>query len=130
MGSLFNVARLIELVRFYQAALVNAAFGFGLYLIFIRMGLNIYLAQILSHVMGMAFNYFTYSHHVFRGAAPAKLRFAATYTINYFIGLGLLFIGSYFIKSPYLLGFIILVLVSVINYIFLKNIVFVKKLTL
>lgn len=130
MGGAINVARLIELFRFYQAALVNAAFGFGLYVLFVRLGLNIYAAQIISHIMGMTFNYFTYSRHVFRNSAPAKLKFAATYTINYFVGLGLLFVGSFFIKSPYIVGFFVLILASIVNYFLLKYVVFVKRLTL
>lgn len=130
MGGAINFARLMELVRFYQAAMVNAAFGFGLYVIFVRFGLNIYAAQIVSHALGMTFNYFTYSRHVFRDSAPAKLKFAATYTINYLIGLALLFVGSFFIESPYVVGFVVLILASFINYFLLKYVVFVKRLTL
>lgn len=130
MGGVFNVARLVEIVRFYQAAFVNAAFGFGLYAIFVRFGLNIYFAQILSHLLGMTFNYFTYSRHVFRDSAPAKSKFVITYTINYFIGLVLLFVGALFIDSPYIVGIFVLILASFINYFLLKYVVFVKRITL
>jgi putative flippase GtrA len=74
--------------------------------------------------MGMTFNYFTYSRHVFRDAAPAKLRFMLSYGVNYLIGLAALAVVSRFVASPYLAGLGAAVIVSVINYFALKHLVF------
>ncbi len=128
MARPINLAAILELVRFYQAALVNALFGFGLYALLIRLGLNIYVAQIVSHCIGAMFNYFTYRKHVFRDAEPAKLRFVLTYVFQYFLGLFLLFIFHYVIESPYLLGIVVLIVSSVVNYFALKYLVFAKRL--
>ena len=128
MASRIGWARLVELSRFYQAAAVNALFGFGMYAGFVALGMNIYLAQIVAHCLGVAFNYVTYSRHVFRDAGPAKARFLAIYVVNYFIGLGSLALVARFVASPYLAGLIALVLASVINYFALKHIVFIKRI--
>lgn len=121
--------RLLELWRYYQAGVVNTAFGFGLYALLVWLGLNMFAAQLLSHLAGMAFNYLMYSRHVFRGAAPAKLRFILSYGVNYLVGLATLALVSRFIHSPYLAGFTSTVIVSVINYFALKHLVFRAKAT-
>lgn len=120
-------ARLMELWRYYQTGVVNTAFGLGSYALLVWLGLNMFAAQLLSHLMGMAFNYFSYSRHVFRDAGPAKLRFTLSYAVNYLLGLGTLAAVARFIASPYLAGFVCAVIVSVINYFALKYLVFRAK---
>lgn len=119
--------RMGELWRYYQAGLINMAFGFSLYAILVAAGLNIYTAQIISHVLGVAFNYFTYSRHVFRDAGPSKFRFVISYGINYLLSVGMLTATTMWIQSPYIAGLIVVITVSLINYFALKHIVFVAK---
>jgi putative flippase GtrA len=118
--------RLFEIVRFYAAGAVNAGFGFGLYALLVWIGLDRYPAQLVAHVTGVAFNYLTYSRHVFRDSGPAKLRFAASYTVNYFISLAMLAAASAFIASPYLAGLASILATSIINYFMLRYLVFNK----
>lgn len=122
-----RLGRLTELWRYYQAGIVNTAVGYGMFAAFVHFGLNIFLAQICSHVLGAVFNYLTYSRHVFRESAPARLRFTLSYIGNYFAGLLTLWIISHFIFSPYLAGFVTLVIVSLLNYFALKHLVFHKR---
>jgi putative flippase GtrA len=117
-------SRLRQLMRFYQAAIINTTFGLSTYFLLVWLGLNLYAAQAISHVMGMTFNYFTYSRHVFRGASPAKIRFALSYIIYYFVNLASLFIISRFILSPYVAGFLAAFSTSLLNYFILKRFVF------
>jgi putative flippase GtrA len=124
-----QLARLGELFRYYQAGLINMAFGFSLYAMLVATGLNIYVAQIISHVLGVAFNYFTYSRHVFRDAGPSKLRFVVSYGVNYLLSAGMLAAVTIWIKSPYIAGLIVVVTVSLINYFALKHIVFATNKT-
>ncbi|WHU03064.1 MULTISPECIES: GtrA family protein [unclassified Sphingomonas] len=119
--------RLIELWRYYQAGVVNTAFGLGAYALLVWLGLNMFVAQLVAHVAGVAFNYITYSRHVFRDAGPAKLRFTMSYVVNYLIGLATLACVALVIKSPYLAGLITAVLVSILNYFILKHFIFVRK---
>ena len=113
-----------RLWRYYQAGIVNTAFGYGLYALFVALGLNMYLAQIVAHLLGMTFNYFTYSRHAFQDSDVSKGRFILSYAVNYLFGLAALWVASQFIASPYLAGFVAVIVVSLINYLILKNWVF------
>ena len=123
----FRSARLLELWRYGQAGAVNAAFGFLTYSLFVWLGLNIFAAQIIATILGTAFNYFTYSRHVFRAAAPAKLRFALSYVGNYLVSLFMLAAASRVVESPYVAGLIAIVATAVVNYFALKYLVFRRQ---
>ena len=116
-----------RLWRYYQAGIVNTAFGYGLFALFVALGLNMYVAQIASHLLGMAFNYFTYSRHAFHDSDVSKSRFIASYAVNYLLGLGALWAVSQAVASPYLAGLIAVVIVSLINYFILKHWVFTAR---
>ena len=117
-------ARLQELWRYYQAGVVNTAFGYGVYALLVWLGMNVFAAQLVSHVIGVAFNYLTYSRHVFSGAETAKLRFVLSYGLNYVMGLAALVAATRVIASPYLAGAAAVVLVSIINYFVLRHFFF------
>lgn len=117
-------ARILELGRYFLAGGVNTAFGFGLYALLVWLGLNMYLAQMIAHCLGMAFNYVSYSRHVFRETTSAKLRFVLSYALNYVMGLVGLVAVSQIIASPYAAGFMAILIVSVINYFVLRLFVF------
>ncbi len=119
----------VELIRFYQAALVNTGFGLSVFMIFISVGVELYLAQIISHLIGMAFNYFTYSRHVFRDALPAKIRFLFAYFINYVLGVAVLYVVTIFIVSPYIAVIMTVAITSIVNFALLKYAVFTKSVT-
>lgn len=114
----------MEIVRYYQAGVINTAFGLGMYAALVWAGLGIYAAQALSHVLGMGFNYVTYSRHVFSESGPAKTRFVLSYAVNYVLGVGVLALVSRGIENPYLSGFVSAVIVSAVNFFFLKLFVF------
>ena len=119
--------RLVEVWRYYQAGIVNTAFGLGAYALLVWLGVNMYAAQLISHTAGVAFNYLTYTRHVFRDAAPAKLRFVLSYAGNYLMGLAALAAVATVVRSPYLAGLIATVLVSIVNYFILKHWIFQRK---
>lgn len=116
--------RVVEIVRYYQAGILNTLFGLGAYALLVHFGLGRYAAQAIAHVAGMAFNYLSYSRHVFRDAGPAKMRFVVSYGINYLAGLTTLALVSRVIASPYIAGFLTTFIVSVGNYFVLKLVVF------
>jgi putative flippase GtrA len=122
-------ARLTEIWRYYQAAILNTAFGLGAYSLLVWQGINIYAAQLIAHLLGTMFNYFTYSRHVFRGAEPAKLRFAVSYAGNYLMGLATLYCVARVVTSPYLAGLVTAVLVSFLNFFVLKYLIFARRAT-
>lgn len=120
----FNWERWKELARFYQAAIVNTAFGLGLYYLFVAIGLDRFVAQLSSHLLGMAFNYLSYSTHVFRAARPAMGRFVISYALNYGLGVAALYAFSKIVENPYVAGTLAMGAVSIINFFMLKLFVF------
>ena len=118
-----------RLWRYYQAGVVNTAFGFCLYALFVWMGMNIYLAQILSHTLGVVFNYFSYSRYAFADSQASKIRFGLSYIGNYFLGLACLAVVAQFIVSPYLAGLVSTLFVSLVNFFVLNKLVFNSKRT-
>ena len=127
MGEVKALSSIERLWRYYQAGIVNTAFGYGLYASFVALGLNMYLAQIVAHLLGMAFNYITYSRHAFHDSDVSKSRFVASYAVNYLLGLGALWATSQVVASPYLAGLIAVGIVSLINYFILKHWVFTAR---
>ena len=119
--------RIGELMRFYQAAAVNTAFGYGLFALLIWAGANLYAAQIAAHVAGVAFNYLTYSRHGFRDASASKTRFVLAYALNYLGNLGLLAAFHLFVPSPYAAGLLATIGASLVNYFALRHAVFVSR---
>lgn len=119
-----RLPRLFEVLRYYQAGLVNLGFGIGCYMALVWTGMNIFLAQAISHVAGTAFNYFTYSRFVFRTTKPAKLRFVLSYLGSYMLNLAALAACARFIANPYWAGIAAAFLVSIVMYFGLRRLVF------
>lgn len=113
-----------RLIRYYQAGLVNAAVGPGLFMLFIYLGMNVYLGQLLSHLIGMAFNYFSYSRYAFAGIPGSKINFIIAYTVNYVLSAAALAAFTRLGLSPYLAGLLAIGVVSIINFFVLKRFVF------
>lgn len=110
--------------RYYKVGVINTLFGYGIYALLLSMGLNMYAAQIIGHIIGVAFNYFTYSRHVFQDVSASKLRFILSYTLNYAVGLIFLALSAIILPSPYLAGLLAMVITSIINFIVLRRYVF------
>ena len=111
-------------VRYYVVGGINTAFGFGLYSALVWLGLNLYLAQLISVPIAVAFNYFTYSRHVFRGHDRRPGRFIGTYVYIYLQGVALLALIHHFVANPYASGFIGLLVGTAISYFVLRRFAF------
>jgi putative flippase GtrA len=118
------VVRFDRLLRYFGVGIINSAVGFGLYALFVSLTKNIYLAQILAHLIGMVFNYAMFRAHVFPGAVASIARYIGAYTVNYGLSLGCLYFFHHIIASPYLAGLLALITVAVVNYFVLKSLVF------
>ncbi|MEJ7925878.1 GtrA family protein [Sphingobium sp. AN641] len=116
-----------RLFRYYQAGVINMAFGYGLFALFVWAGMDMYVAQIVSHVLGVAFNYFTYSRYTFAGQPGSRMRFILSYAGNYVLNLATLALVATVVESPYIAGLIATIFVSVVNFFVLKRLVFSEK---
>lgn len=124
MFDLRSAAEWKQVWRYYQAGVVNALFGYGLYSLLIALHFNMYFSQAASHLAGMAFNYYTYSRYTFKSQQSSKSAFILSYAANYLIGLFFIWTASLFNASPYVAGLISIVLTSAVNYFLLRLIVF------
>ena len=115
------------MIRYYGVGVINTAFGFGLYSALVWAGLNLFVAQIISHFTGVIFNYFMFKRHVFTSHDAAVSHYIGAYALNYLLGLGALFVLHQFIASPFAAGFLTLLVVSMINYFVLKHLVFIRR---
>src|SRR5581483_7550712 len=95
----------------------------------VTLRVNLFAAQLIAHVLGMAFNYFMFRRWVFRGSRRAILRYIGAYAVNYGLGLAFLAAAHAVIRSPYADGLIAIVLTSAVNYVILKFAVFTRETT-
>lgn len=117
----------LRLWRYYQVGVLNTLFGYGTFAALVALGMNMYAAQIVSHIAGMAFNYISYSRYAFGDRQASKGRFILSYIANYFIGLFFIWAAARLIPSPYIDGVISIVFTSLVNYFMLKFLVFRTK---
>jgi len=119
--------RIGQLIRYYQAAAINTAFGFGIYALMIWLGVNLYVAQVIAQVLGVTFNYFTYSRHAFREETASKTSFVLAYIGNYLVNLVSLWAFAQVIGSAYVAGLASTIAASLVNYLVLRSLVFRRR---
>lgn len=114
----------LQLLRYYIAGIINLAFGYVLFAIFVWAGLQVFVAQAVGYVIGVIFNYFTYSRIAFTGQQGGKASFLASYVVNYIVSFGFLWLVLQVIASPYIAGLVVTIAVSLVNYLVLRKWVF------
>ncbi len=115
---------LLQLLRYYIAGIINMAFGYLLFAALIWLGLQVYLAQAVGYLLGVMFNYVTYSRIAFTGQRGGKASFVASYLANYVVSLIFLWAALRVLTSPYVAGLVVTVAVSLVNYLVLRKWVF------
>jgi putative flippase GtrA len=116
-----------QLWRFIKTGLVNTLFGYALYAAAIAIGLQLFVAQTVATIIAIAFNYFSYSHYVFDGIRPSRVRFLLSYALNYLVNLGALALSAVILRSPYLAGLLAIAVAATVNFIVLRRCVFVSR---
>lgn len=114
----------LQLARYYAAAALNLMFGYVLFAFLVWLGLQVFVAQAVGYVLGVIFNYVTYSRIAFTGKQGGKLSFVASYVVNYLISVGFLWLVLKAVPSPYAAGLVVTIAVSLVNYLVLKKWVF------
>lgn len=79
-------------IKFLGVGLLNTAFGYSTYAIFIFSGISYSIALLMATFAGITFNYFSFGKMVFqsRGGLYVFMKFVATYSAVYFINLAAL----------------------------------------
>ena len=116
-----------QLWRFLKVGVLNTLFGYALYASLVAIGLQMFVAQIVGTVIAVAFNYFTYSQHVFHAAPTSRMRFVLSYALNYLVSLAMLAVAAMAFPSPYLAGFVATIATAAINFVVLRRFVFAAR---
>ena len=124
-----GLRRLDQFWAYVRVGALNAAFGYGVYALLLFVGVNLFAAQIIAHLLGMVFNYFMFRRHVFQGSRAAVLPYIAAYAVNYGLSLVTLAGLNRVLESDYLAGFLSIVFVALVNFVVLKFLVFLPRST-
>ena len=116
-----------QLWRFLKVGALNTLFGYALYAALVAIGLQMFVAQTVGTVIAVAFNYVTYSRHVFAGAPASRLRFVLSYALNYLVSLAALALSALVFPSPYVAGLFATMVAAAINFIVLRRFVFTAR---
>ena len=114
----------LPVIRYYAVGILNMAFGYVLFAGFVALGMQVFVAQAVGYVIGVAFNFFTYSRLAFAGQQANRVNYLGSYVINYFLSVALLWCILQVLSSPYVAGILVTLIVSALNYVYLKTYVF------
>ena len=115
----------IQFLRFLAVGGINTAFGYGVFALFIWIGLHYVLAALLGEICGILFNFKTTGTIVF-GSKDNRLifRFFGVYLFAYLLRVGLLRAFKYFGVGPLVAAAVILLPISLLVYLLQRRFVF------
>ena len=118
----------IQFLRFLAVGGINTAFGYGVFALFIWIGLHYVLAALLGEICGILFNFKTTGTIVF-GSRDNRLifRFFGVYLFAYLLRVGLLKTFKYFGVGPLVAAAVILLPISLLVYFLQRRLVFSAK---
>ncbi len=118
-----------QMIRFLCVGVMNTAFAYGLYALFIFLGLHYAAAVLGSTLIGICFSFKTFGKWVFFNTDNRRLiRFFAVYGGCYFINVGLLkMLTEAGLDNWYAAGLISSLIVAGISFVLNKFFVFSKK---
>lgn len=112
-------------MRFLFVGGVNTLFGYGMFALFIFVGLHYAAASAAATVVGVLFNFVTTGTIVFQNRAPKLIfRFVAAYCVSYVVGVGALWVFNQFQVSNYIAGAIITLPMAIFSFFLMRTFVF------
>jgi len=115
----------IQPVKFALVGLLNTGWSYLLYAAFLYLGLNYWLASLLTIVLSVGVGFLTQGNLVFGGATRKALpRFIAVWVLIYAVYLAVVSVAQYGGINNYLGGLIATPLVAVLSYILQRRFVF------
>ena len=111
--------------RFILVGLLNTAFGYGAYALFLYVGMHFAWASLLATVLGILFNFFTTGRIVFRNTNYRRIgRFFLVYGVVYLFNVMGLAIFDHLRIDLYLAGLLLIPPAAVIGYLLNRRFVF------
>lgn len=118
-----------QIIRFLIIGCINTAFAYGLYALFIFIGLHYTLAVLLANIIGICFSFKTLGTLVFDNPDNSRIiKFFSVYIIGYFLNIGILrLLSATLLPNLYWAGMISSLLVAMFSFCANKYFVFRKK---
>lgn len=115
-----------QLFSFLLVGILNTIFGYGLFALFIYLGLYYPLAVLLSTILGVLFNFKTIGKLVFGSSDNGLiLRFALVYVITYLLNIFFLWLFKRLgFENMYINGFVLLIPLAAVSFLLNKFFVF------
>jgi len=116
-------------VRFILVGILNTIMGYGLFVLFIYLGLHYSLAVLLSTILGVLFNYKSIGKLVFNTHNNDRIyHFIGVYIFLYLLNVASLWgLSSIGLENMYVAGAILLAPLAIISYALNKSFVFIKR---
>jgi len=115
----------IPFLRFLVVGGINTVFGYGVFALFILLGLHYVLAVLLGQICGILFNFKTTGTIVFKNRNNRLIfRFFGVYVITYFSIVGLLKLFDMAGVTPLVAGAIIVLPMGVVSFLLMRKLVF------
>lgn len=118
-----------KFIKFILVGILNTAFGYSLFALFIFLNMHYSLAVFLSTVLGVLFNFKTIGKLVFDSHDNSLIfRFIFVYVLLYLINISCLwFFKISGFENMYINGFVLLIPLALISFILNKKFVFKGK---
>ena len=113
-------------IRFILVGILNTMVGYGLFALFIYLGLHYSLAVLFSTILGILFNFKSIGKLVFNSNNNERIyHFIGVYVLLYLLNVsGLWGLSSIGMENMYVAGAILLAPLAIISFILNKNFVF------
>lgn len=115
-------------IRFLAVGGVNTLFGFGAYSLLILTGMAVWLALLVSMLLGTMFNFLTTGGYVFQKLSLARFpRFVLCYLLVYFINLELIELILTLLNNKILAQAILVFPMAMLSYFLMARFVFASR---
>lgn len=115
-----------QAVKFLLVGIMNTAFGYSLFALFIYLDLYYPLAVLFSTILGVLFNFKTIGKLVFGSSDNGLIfRFILVYVITYLLNIYFLWLFKKFgFENMYITGFVLLIPLAAVSFLLNKFFVF------
>ena len=119
----------LKIIRFFFVAGINTAFGYGIFVLFLLIGLHYVLAGFLATIIGILFNFKTYGVIVFKNKSNKLIfRFLFVYFVTYCVAIFFIWAFSLIHVNHYIASAIIAIPNALLGYFLNKKLVFENKI--
>ena len=118
----------ILIIKYIIIGGVNTCFGYGVYWSLLQLDFNFAFAALLSSVLGVIFNFFTFGQLVFEAKIDSNIfyKFVLIYGFRYLLSIGGIAFFHFYGMSYEIAGAVMILLNAIIGFFLHKYLVFKK----